>query len=381
MLNLPKLSTLVARMNNLYKVFSGLVIFALGSILAFSCAKPNETTQEADTETQSSVDIAWAVHILSDIDMIASFYGENNLYKSFYNPAPDSDPATGTLVATRDGGRVTMSFANAPNITKCLDGASRSGEIWLYYQNGYNSDPNAKYFHDPNFVGVISGPGYEINNYRVEFPDANTGDQLRMYTQMKTGYTNLGPLSWKIYGDIKIIKKDNPNIYIELKCPAPNGLIKTLTPAPGKTADSLLTIKGSTISPINWKNGIITYNGTLKGTYHNPGSKHDNKSFELNIKSESDGSAYKNFPIQRDLTCYSDKIYTVAPTATTGIFKTYFKEYHPFINGIATLTLGACANNTCEIYPREIHFGDGSCDNTGKVVIRGITYEVNFREK
>lgn len=362
-------------MSNLNKLFSGLIVFAIGTFIAFSCAKPNEYTESADTETQSSIDIAWAVHILSDIDMIASFYGENNLYKSFYNPAPDSDPATGTLVATRDGGRVTMSFANAPNVTKCLDGASRSGEIWLYYQNGYNTDPNAKYFHDPNFVGVISGPGYEVNNYKVEFPDANSGDQLRMYTQMKTGYTNLGTLSWKIYGDIIITKKDDPNTKIKLNC---NGLLKTLTPATGKNADSLLTIKGSTISPINWKNGIIAYTGTITGTYYKPGSKHDGKTFEMELKS---GTGYEKFPLQRDFTCYSDKIYTVAPTPTTGIFKTYFKEYHPFINGIAILSLGTCASNTCDVYPREIHFGDGVCDNTGKVVIRGITYEVNFREK
>ena len=364
-------------MSNLNKLFSGLIVFGIGTFIAFSCAKPNEYTESADTETQSSIDIAWAVHILSDIDMIASFYGENNLYKSFYNPAPDSDPATGTLVATRDGGRVTMSFANAPNVTKCLDGASRSGEIYLYYQNDDNKDPNAKYFHDPNFVGVIASSGYAINDYKVETPPFVKGvsDQLRMYTQMKTGYTNLDSLKWKIYGDIIITKKDDPNTKIKLNC---NGLLKTLTPAPGKNADSLLTIKGSTISPINWKNGIIAYTGTITGTYYKPGSKHDGKTFIMELKS---GTGYEKFPLQRDFTCYSDKIYTVAPTPTTGIFKTYFKEYHPFINGIAILSLGTCASKTCDVYPREIHFGDGVCDNTGKVVIRGITYEVNFREK
>jgi len=56
----------------LNKLFSGLIVFAIGTFIAFSCAKPNEYTESADTETQSSIDIAWAVHILSDIDMIVS---------------------------------------------------------------------------------------------------------------------------------------------------------------------------------------------------------------------------------------------------------------------------------------------------------------------
>ena len=73
--------------------------FLLASSFIFlSCSKEPNVAPEADVELQSSIDASFANFIVTDIDMICSFIGENNLYPKFYTPVAGSP----TFVVNRD---------------------------------------------------------------------------------------------------------------------------------------------------------------------------------------------------------------------------------------------------------------------------------------
>ena len=71
--------------------------------------------------------------------------------------------------------------------------------------------------------------------------------------------------------------------------------------------------------------------------------------------------------------------------SSTQPLKTWNSEFHPFKNGIVSFTVGSA-------YPRQIYYGNevesqipapeeqlpAQCDNKGIVLIKGISYRVDF---
>jgi hypothetical protein len=93
-----------------------------------------------------------------------------------------------------------------------------------------------------------------------------------------------------------------------------------------------------------------------------------------------------NTPLVRDFLCSSDPVSNVTSSGAAGstTISIAKEEHHPFIKGIASFTTGTPAQN---LYPRQIYFGNEGnpdtapqCDNTGEVLIKGISYKVNFRK-
>ena len=107
--------------------------FLLASSFIFlSCSKEPNVAPEADVELQSSIDASFANFIVTDIDMICSFIGENNLYPKFYTPVAGSP----TFVVNRDPDAKQLSISF--NKTKCADGRLRDGSIIIKYASRLN---------------------------------------------------------------------------------------------------------------------------------------------------------------------------------------------------------------------------------------------------
>jgi hypothetical protein len=56
------------------------------------------------------------------------------------------------------------------------------------------------------------------------------------------------------------------------------------------------------------------------------------------------------------------------------------EEFHPFKDGVATFS-------TADKYPRQIYYGNegtsdlaAQCDNSGVVLIKGISYPIDFKK-
>ena len=69
------------------------VLAAAGLLLGCKKAEPN-VPPVADTETQTAVDAAWATYVVTDIDMMCSFLGENECVNHFYIDVPGTASST-----------------------------------------------------------------------------------------------------------------------------------------------------------------------------------------------------------------------------------------------------------------------------------------------
>src|SRR4051794_31776052 len=85
-------------------------LFMLSCALIFVACKKKEADVEpvTDSETETAVDAAWANYVVSDIEQICAFMGENTMYEHFYQLAPGSG---GSVIPVRD------SAGKALNIT------------------------------------------------------------------------------------------------------------------------------------------------------------------------------------------------------------------------------------------------------------------------
>src|SRR5687768_4310137 len=104
---------------NMKKLTLGISLLA-SAVLFMGCPKkvPN-VPPVADTETQSAVDASWATYVITDIDQICAFMGEDRLLEHFYTPIP----GTSTIQPIRDEASKTLIMAF--NKTRCIDGRLR----------------------------------------------------------------------------------------------------------------------------------------------------------------------------------------------------------------------------------------------------------------
>ena len=337
-------------MNTLKQIrnVAGIAVVALG---VTGCHKTPNTAPPEDKDLQTSITVSHANLVISDIDMICSYVGENDLYPKFYEAGPGQTAPT--VIRNPSQNNLFIGFNN----TKCMDGRVRSGTIIMNY--GF-TNPNAKYCRDYQFEGKVSLSGYKVDGW-------NVGLNNTFYITNKLSSPAYDPkttnLTWEIKGDFTLNDPADPSKNIHCNV----DLIKTLM----NTADPLV-FAPSKQSAISWSLAVVEYQGKVYG------ETNGNVPFTYVVDAKN--------PLVRDFTCYPDK---VAGVTTTPSLTVNFNEFHPFVNGVASFTTG-------NLYPRIIDYGneqgpfDNSktssiilmqqCDNKGIVVIKGISYAVNFEE-
>jgi hypothetical protein len=344
-----------------------LSILTFSVILLTACPKPDPSPEPvADTEVESAIDVSFANYIMTDVDMICSFLGENSLYQHFYVNVPGTEaPPTGTFTPIRDTGAKALVMAF--NKTKCMDGRLRDGSVAMYYgkdETNPNANDNSKYYRDFGFVGKFSLSEYKVDGWLIK---PYSGAKAYVYNKLTTDkydpkQTNL---TWLITGDFIMVHPTDTNKNIVWH----GELYKTLA----NTSDPKV-FNPSKQAAITWSLATVHYHGKVEGMTSRT------VPFRMEINAAT--------PLVRDFTCFPDKVLTVVATPTTGgnvVLTQRFEEHHPFIKGIASFTTGY--NTDDEKYPRQIYYGnEGSpllpaqCDNTGEVLIKGISYKVNFRK-
>jgi hypothetical protein len=348
------------------KIALGFSVLAC-SFVFMGCPKKTPNVEPvADTETQSAIDAAWATYVISDIDQICAFVAEDGFFNTFYNEAPGQP----TTTVIRDTDAVQKVFA-WPFPTRCLDGRTREGSIFLYTKldrNG-NDDANAnsRYYRDFGFVGRIQPSNYKVDGWLIEL--FNPAAPAYIYNRLTTDKYDPTKvkLTWRIAGKFILRHPSNdPNKNIVWD----GELIKTLT---NSTDKDIFPV--SRQLAINWvradlkpqKAAIVHYHGKVEGM----------TSGTVPYKMTIDELT----PLERDFLCSSDPVAGVTTSTVNPIQK---EEHHPFIKGIASFTTGTTSDNK---YPRQIYFGNENdvslepqCDNTGVIMIKGNSYPVNFRK-
>jgi hypothetical protein len=344
--------------------FSASAVLASG--LFFGCKKPTpNVAPEPDTEVETAIDAAWATYVITDIDMICGFLGENELYKHFYVDIPGTASASsGTVDPTRDPDSKTLNIAFFK--TKCMDGRLREGTIFLDYKydplHNPGANPNSEYYHEYGFAGKISLEDYKVDGWKIdEFDPKFPG-----YIYNRRGNNNDPAYYWEISGKYLLSHPTDPkkNIVWEGK------IMKKITNPTQefKVDNKIVKVVDKTKAPvITWSLATVSYSGTISG------STHGGIPFKMEVSDKT--------PLVRDFTCYPDKVAGVSlttPPSATLLLRP--EEHHPFVSGVASFT-------TSDKYPRQIYFGNegspdlaSACDNNGEILIKGISYRVNFRK-
>lgn len=366
------------------RIALGFSILLAAGLFVTACDKKNNTVPDQDTEVQSAVLASYMNYVVSDIDMMISFMGENTYLEHFYAAYPGSSlpGGTGTVSAWRSDtsgsstqGQLNMSF----NKTRSRDGRSRNGTVILKYIVG-DSDPNAKYMRSKNFNGTVLFSAFQIDSFEVNLDDG--GGYLKIVNTLPTATfspknTNI---TWTIDGKLKFTHLTNPKKNMVWE----GHWTKTLA----NTSNTAVVVSPTTA--IKWTNAIVNYKGTTIGKVPVTAENGDITPlvpFSMQINSQ--------YPLTRDFKCTPDPIggvtYTTGNNANTGTMVPVANQHHPFVSGVASFTIG-------EQYPREIYYGneghtkflqgegegaaptltDAQCDNNAEVVIKGISYRVDL---
>ena len=351
--------------------------FLLASSFIFlSCSKEPNVAPEADVELQSSIDASFANFIVTDIDMICSFIGENNFYPKFYLPVAGSPTF---VVNVSVLGQISVSF----NKTKCADGRVRDGSIILVYKYDPTINPpntlNTDYYRQFGFVGRVYFSSYKVDGWLVK-NKAGTNMVIKN-KRPNADRPIVDKISWTIEGNLDFTDSLStlPSITWE-------GLITKTLPLIsdpkaendyGFKQDSVFKNAPKTLTdifPINWQKAKVYYTGSFTGV----------TSFSLPYSYK----IYDATPVERNFTCYPDKVSGVTLTNTVGVVSASYEEFHPFVGGVASFT-------TSTKYPREIYFDNtanafggtdnplnlpSQCDNKAAVQIKGIYYPIDLKK-
>jgi hypothetical protein len=346
------------------KLTLGLPVLAIAGLF-LGCKKPEPNVAPvADTETQTAVDAAWATYVVTDIDMMCSFLGENDCIRHFYTDVPGTSTSTeGWYDYTRDISeqRLSMNWFN----TKCLDGRVRSGEVRLVYNPTYSinprSNPNANYYHDYGFGGRLTLTDYRVDGWLITMPEPGY-----IYNEQLTNpWDGKTLLKWHISAKFHFQHPTDSTGKSDITW---DGKI-------WKVLDNTLDKKVFTPTrepAITWSISTCSYYGDILGTTNGgviPGSTGIPYTMKITEKNS----------LKRDFTCTPDRVAGVTIDDKDKLDQRD-DQHHPFVKGIAEF-------KTADKYPRQVYFGNESnttlawqCDNTGEVMIKGIAYRVNFKK-
>lgn len=352
------------------KLNIGIFAALVSSMVFFACKKEANVPPTLDKEVQTSIDASYATFLVSDIEMIASWMGEDasSGAQKFYAPSPVSQ-GTVTVVRNTQTNRLSFNFNN----TTCMDGRLRDGSIFMFFKeqvySTYSLTGNENYIRDFNFTGRITCEEYKVDGWLVDNKDIDSFDPNA--TNYPVLIKNLRPnnntpipgglLKWSFQGSFTMKKNQDSMAW--------KG---TWT----KTLDNTSNTKvfaANAQSAINWSIAVISYFGEAKG--YTPG----NVPYSMKY--------YEKYPLRRDFTCYPDKVagVSLSPTST---LTPMISESHPFTSGVASFTTGTA-------YPREIYYDNtqitfgsdespvplpSQCDNKASVQIKGIFYPIDLKK-
>ena len=344
------------------KITLGCSVLAAAALFIIGCNKKTNTAPVADMEFQSSKDAAFATSVVTDMEVIVSYMGENLLTSAYLTPAPGTLP--GSTITASSNTLTNVLTINFTNSVTCKDGKKRNGTIVIDY-SGSNVLTGAKFYRDAGFVASVTLNNYQVDNWLVD--DVTP---FVITTNVPFGYnpatTNL---NWTLDGNFTINNVVDPTLNMTWK----GKLIKTLT----NTSD-VQVFASNKLSPINWVfyvnsipvNGAkIEYKGASAAPAVNvTGVTSVSKNYSLTITDEK--------PLTRDFVCSPDKVIAVTSTTIAPItILPVYSEWHPFVKGTASFTTGTLPD------PRVINFGSDDaapCDNAGTVTIKGISYPIDF---
>jgi hypothetical protein len=323
-----------------------LIAAAVPFLMGCPKSKPN-VVPEPDTDVQSSIDASYATFLVSDIDMICSFIGEDNRAPKFYLPTPDEDPNSFDVTMSAASDFIAMDYHSRAR--KTVDSKNRYGTVKLVFAS---PNPNARYYREYEFIGEI-----RLSDYRVDEWIVKTAPGVPCYVHNRLTSANYDAtktnLSWLIEGSFIIEHTTDPSRNMTWT----GKLIKTLT----NTSDPHV-FNPDRHHQIDWSLAKVEYAGSAKGVTSG------------NVPYTYVISDYR--PLVRDFTCSSDKIGGMTRPANVP----WNSEFHPFISGEVSF-------NTGDKYQRQIYYGnegeketlpEPQCDNSGEVLIKGNSYRIDF---
>lgn len=329
------------------KIAFGFSILAVAAVVMIGCKKEKDEEIVPDTEFQSSVDVSYAAQVITDIDMIMAYAGENDQELSrFFRHVPASSSTSSVVTISRD--TVLKYIFVSFNKALCRDGHRRDGSISLNYDN---SNPNSKYTRDFGFIGKIRLIAYKIDDWAVTSLNDFEIKNLVAPVNYSPTTTNL---SWSLKGDFRMKHPTDSTKNMRVEA----NLVKTLK----NTADKIV-FPPSKQAAINWSISVCEYKGMMFG------QTNANVPFKYEI--------LESRPLIRDFVCSPDKV--AGTVVGTNSVSARYEMYTPFTDGASSFT-------TSTKYPRVIYYGaeetgqPGPCDNAGTVMIKGISYPVDFKK-
>jgi hypothetical protein len=340
----------------------GMSLIALTATLITGCKEPVQpVAPEPDAELQSVLDATWATYVITDIDQMCAFMGENELFNMFYIHVPGTPPLNQvTVERNTEDKNLRMLFNDSP----CLDGRMRQGTVFMRY--GFDpirkpgANPNSEYYDEYGFSGQLSLLNYRVDGWLVENFDTKYPAYVYCELEAPKFDPKVTKLRWQIAGKFRFT---HPNDTLKKRSIVWEGKVfKTL-----ENTNEPLVFTAARQVPINWALAVCSYSGNVEGTTN------------ATVPFKMELGAF-NQPLVRDFKCFPDKIAGVAVTTNSNVLAQRFEEHHPFIKGVATFTTG-------DKYPRHVYYGNEGnpdlsqqCDNVGEVLIKGISYKVNFKK-
>jgi hypothetical protein len=342
------------------KITLGCSVLVAAAMFVVGCNKKTNTAPVADTEFQSSKDATYANSIVTDLEIICSYLGENLLTSAYLTPAPGTAGGS-TITTSRDTVNKILTI-NFTNTVTCKDGKKRNGQIVLNY-SASTSSLGAKFYRDAGFVANVT-----LNNYSVDGWLIDEVAPFKITNNVAFGFNPATtPLNWILDGNFTI---DNPND-ASMSMTWKGKLNKILTNTSEVALNKLTPIAWVTYSAgVALSGAKVEYKG-VEGTVPNvTGLTSVTKGYSLTIKDDA--------PLKRDFTCAPDKVIGVTSTTTTPItVLPIYSEWHPFVSGKVSFTTNSLPD------PRLIDFGNegiAPCDNAGTVTIKGISYPIDFKK-
>lgn len=370
--------------------FSTLAVSALFFVVA--CKPKTTVAPAADKEFQSSIEISHALYAFIDAEQIVSFVGEQDQTPKFYTPSSSNSgdisvtsipPGQNTGTLTSQAGIFSIAFqplsGSSSTVCLCADGRKRAGTVGVHFTVNKNDVPspiqpdivteNSIYFRRYGFGALLSFSQYYVDDYSIVTTNADfveDGQNVTIKNNLTSSVYSVAAsnLSWDIKGNFKVKKgSDSTLCHINITKVLLSSNNPSVFPPPSGGNGTDAPIKWGWINPKNPNDGVkVGYYGTVSGftSGHVP--------FNYEIKKEQ--------MVIRDFACYPDQISGIT-VSQSGSVTAQKEEYHPFVNGIASFTTG-------DLYPRQIYYGgsensgEAQCDNSGAVLIKGISYPIDF---
>ncbi len=311
-------------------------LFLSGLIFCIAGCKKKEPGTAApvnivnDPGEQNVKEIFFATHLVTDLDMLLAFPGDNDHKQTFYTGFPAS---TNTVTYVRKEYDAYF-FASFNNVL-CLDGKTRNGTLYVSFGEPFRVF--APYFHQYNYKAHVKFINFSVDGWKVELID--TTQTFYIASEMPSNAFNPSNdnMRWKIKGKLKFTHPEKGQITWD------GELNKLLLNATDTAVFNLTHPR-----PMKWRKSKVSYHGYAKGTTT------DSKAYFIETLSGE--------PLLRDFTC------PYLPPSTGSLQATTY----PFISG------GASFSND-NITLRQIDFGAASsCDDKATVIYHRRKYQISL---